>query len=461
MNSVLPSNAGGLIKYSKLSWFLSLLLITSSQLCRADSFVSNPATGSPDKWVSGPDKASLGANADIQIPKGYRFIGTEGAETLLQRMGNPVTPGLIGILSAESGNWWAVLEYHDLGYVKDVDDKKPDLDAILRAVQSKNVSADGARVSSVEWQVPPAFNSGNHSLEWEFIAQTPGGKIVNHTIALLSRSGVLDITTIRPMRNSRVEYDLDPLNEMVKNITFKEGQRYGDYQRGDKLATADIQRLVVGDETSVPEGHGMVARSSRNIKIWGLSAAGGGVVIVGCVVLLSRRSRKRKSRAFTYSNHRPTPAPERNGARNGVAVNGNGASRQKKMFNYQKFYTDVLLELSGHSYAWVGNSSSNGNGNGNGKSAVNGSSNGSSNGHAEPRTLEMVKGQETDANQAALANANAELIACQRNLIQEQKNLMREQSRIIEEKAKLIEEYNQLTEKWTKDIENQFSLKLD
>ncbi len=378
-------------------------------------------------------------------------------------MGNPATPGLVGILSMESGTWWAVLEYHDLGYVKNVDDKKADLDAILRAEQSKNVSTDGTRVSSVEWQVPPAYNAGGHSLEWEFTAQTPSGKIINHTIALLSRHGVLDITTIRPMRNARIEYDQDPLNEMVKNITFKEGQRYSDYQAGDKLATIDIERLVVGDESPVAEGHGMAAHSARKMKIWALSAAGGGVAVVGCVVLLSRRSRKRKSRAFTYSNHRPTPAPERNGARNGVALNGNGASRQKRMFNYQKFYTDVLLELSGHSYGWGGNASTNGNGNGNGngKASFNGSANGSSNGHSEPRTLEMVKSQETVENQAALANANAELIACQRNLIQEQKNLMREQSRIIEEKAKLIEEYNQLSEKLTKDIENQFSLKLD
>ena len=98
------------------------------------------------------------------------------------------------------------------------------------------------------------------------------------------------------------------------------------------------------------------------------------------------------------------------------------------------------MQLSGHSYSWAG----------------------PANGHSHPRVAGSapVVAAQTMPSQA-LANANLELIACQKTLIEEQRNLMREQARIIEEKAKLIKEYNQLMEKWSEDIGNQFSLKLD
>ena len=94
----------------------------------------------------------------------------------------------------------------------------------------------------------------------------------------------------------------------------------------------------------------------------------------------------------------------------------------------------MVLELSGHTYAWTT----------------------PANGHS--RSVAPVAPQAPLPPAQNESSANSELIACQKRLIEEQKNLMREQTRIIEEKAKLITEYNQLMEKWSDD---QFSLKLD
>ena len=72
-------------------------------------------------WTSGRADASLGTLADIKIPDGYRFTDSTGAGALLARMNNPTPQGLVGIIAPESGQWWVVLTYKDIGYVKNVE----------------------------------------------------------------------------------------------------------------------------------------------------------------------------------------------------------------------------------------------------------------------------------------------------------------------------------------------------
>lgn len=433
-------------KHFRFQWLLSLLLVFASQLCWADS----NSSGSDNGISSLLDKASLGDYADFEVPQGYRFIGAEGARAMLDRMNNPTGPGLLGVLVPAEGKSLAVLEFEPLGYLKDFNAKQVSFGTILKAVENRRenkeesrLNANAARIASLEWEMEPAYDSGAHSLEWAFRAGTPSGKVVNHAVALFGRRGVLEITVVQPYQNSQGNLNAVPLNEWVKKIAFKEGQRYTDYQVGDKIASGGIQQVIVGQDEAPPADHRddlAAASSLPGVATW-IYTSLGGCLALGMGVLVYRKLRKpKKTAAAIVTNGHALPAQSNghnNGTKNGGAHKHNGALRKHKDFNYSKYYSDMVLQLSGTSYHWVSPAQN----------------------QAQPRVIAPAQPQ--SAVPQPVADASLELIACQRNLIEEQRNLMREQTRIIEEKARLIKEYSQLVERLSQDVDTQYSLKLD
>jgi len=442
-------------KHLRIYWLFSLLLISTSQLCWADS----TSSGKDNGIASLLDKASLGDYADIEVPQGFRFIGADDARAMLERNNNPVDPGLLGVLTPTDGKWLAVLEFEQ-GYLKDPNTKLFDSGAILKAVQNRHENKDAlplnggaARVASVQWDIEPKYDASAHSLEWAFQADTPSGKVVNHTVALLGRRGVLQITVVQPYKVSQGRMDSAPLKEFVKSITFKEGQRYTDYQEGDKVASIGIQRVIVGEDEAPASRQDDVAAASPvpGVETWIFTTLGG-CLALGICLLAYMKLRKPKTTS-TISATSATPAVatnghalpdlqpngktngKTNGTKNG-AQKRNGTVRKHKDFNYSKYYSDMVLQLSGTSYHWVSPTQ---------------------NTHARG----VVAASPQPAPPQSIADASMEVIACQKNLIEEQRNLMREQTRIIEEKARLIKEYTQLVERLSQDVDSQFSLKLD
>src|SRR5579871_6875613 len=180
-------------KISRTSVLISLLALTATPLCWGDESSSAPAAAaaagpSAEALISALNqKVNLGPYAQIDLPKGCQFIDADAARVLLERMKNPVSPGLVGVLYPEDKKWWAVLEFNEVGYVKGLDEKNGDFDLILKAVQNRNEtetaqSGQGtARIVSVNWQTEPKYDADAHSLEWAFLAEGRSGKVVNHT----------------------------------------------------------------------------------------------------------------------------------------------------------------------------------------------------------------------------------------------------------------------------------------
>lgn len=446
MNSASLSTTRRLIpKNSRIGVVLSILAISTAQLCWGDQPPADSAGAQPLE-ASSPalnQKMNLGEYAQIEVPKGYRLFDAGAARVLLERMKNPVSPSLLGVLAPENGKWYAVLEFNEIGCVKDLNETEADSSAVLKAVQSKYDSQNvplgqgAARVLSISWQIEPKFDSDAHSLEWAFLAEGRSTKVVNHTIALFGRRGVLNVTTVQGYQEAQA--DAVPLNQVVKWISFKDGQTYADYQSSDKVAGGGLKELVMGNEPSDTKQDEISTASAPRSVRWVYWGVGGGAALgSGLLMLVMAKSRSRKSRSRSYTNGHAVPAVQSNGA------NGHqSAGRQRKMYNYSKFYSEMVMQVSGS---------------GCGMPTPGG------NGHSRSRngtTPAAAPVAEPVTPNQAIANANLELIACQKDLIEEQKNLMREQTRIIEEKAKLIKEYNQLMQKWSEDLENQFSLKLD
>jgi uncharacterized membrane-anchored protein len=454
-------------------FILPVLAVFLSQSCWGEQASLTPVFPSqPVNWIAGPKEASLGTLADIKVPQGYRLTDEAGARVLLGRMKNPVPDGLIGILVPDSGKWWMVLTFSDTGYVKGADKEHMDPVAILQAVQKRSMMENNGRaeqgmasIVSVNWERPPVYDAERHSLEWAFRAETKSSKAVNDTMLLLGRRGVLAVIVVQPYDASS---DLVPLQQLIKNITFKEGQRYADYESGDKIADVNLSQLIINDKHQAGSGD-LMASSRGGIVVWIYSSLAGCGVMAGGMLLYKKR-RQRKVRNLIYANGGDAiPAAQvspGNGHGNGHA-NGSGSVfarsdiqkggsspdnrgklRRRKVFDYSKFYTHVVMELSSKSN-FVAGSMLNGNGNGNGGS-----------------NLHMVNHTNGTNNVAtttsqAITDATLDLIASQKNLIEEQKHLMQQQTGLIEERRKLIEEQNALLKRQAEMIESQYSLKLD
>ena len=153
-------------------------------------------------------------------------------------------------------------------------------------------------------------------------------------------------------------------------------------------------------------------------------------------------SKSNGSKTFRF-NHRPAKTPKLlNNHANG---NGNNAKR-RRMFNYHKFYTEMVLQgpsptsVTDNGYnpyaGYYGEYETPRNNNSNGH---NGSHNGNGNGNGH---------HDTDSAHAA------DLLATQKSLIQDQQRLIHEQARLIEEKSRLIAEKNQLLERQSQMLDN-------
>src|SRR5262249_22167582 len=110
------------------SVLLAILVVFQLQISRAEqlslpgslSLVPMTPGDMNMPWTLGPTRVPLSDIAVLNLPDGYRFVDANGARVLLQRMRNPVPNDIVGLLAPNSGSWWLVLEYTNVGYVKDV-----------------------------------------------------------------------------------------------------------------------------------------------------------------------------------------------------------------------------------------------------------------------------------------------------------------------------------------------------
>ncbi len=293
-------------KLARVFWLLPVFVVFLTQSSKSDQS-SLLSLASPEQaqveWTSGPADASLGTLADIKIPKGYRFTDATGAGALLARMNNPIPQGLVGIIAPESGQWWVVLTYKDIGYVKGVDKGGIDAATVLKTISNRADRQNEARtihglplITSVDWALAPVFDAKTHAVEWAVRAKTQSSEVFNHTVRLLGRQGILDATAVAPYQ-AQAAADSVPLKDLVKNISFKEGQRYTDYQEGDKVSEIGLAGLITGDDDSSASQKSDVVTPGKSAGGWGWYVlagviAGGGVMLVRGVVQRHHKARR-------------------------------------------------------------------------------------------------------------------------------------------------------------------------
>jgi uncharacterized membrane-anchored protein len=430
------------VRSRKVSVLVSLLAVSLFSSFDFTSFADpTPAFKlDPVNWVRGPAKAAVGDYAEITIPAGYRFANTEDARILLKLMNNPAPDALAGILAPDTGRGMVVFEFAGIGYVKETgkDDLNPTtilvkLQAKVKRQNEQAARDGGAPIESVEWAQEPTYNKDSHVMEWAIRAQSGSTKAVNHVVRLLGREGVLDGIAVQSEQNAT---DPMPLQQLMAGVTFKPGHTYADFRKGtDKVSGHNLADMITAELSTKNDSFFTLGKI--------LAASGGTAAVAGVIVwLLVRTRRKKNIRRETVPVKQTAPlAAFTPGHTNGAAKtllnaalavkenhangkqNGHNKVRRRRIFDYQKYYSDLLFQVSDRAYE---------------VDVFTPVRNGSASSDQKP------KAPQNHSEDNAMA---AGLIESQKHLIEEQQRLIREQTKLIEEKTKLIQEKNQVLEK--------------
>jgi uncharacterized membrane-anchored protein len=250
-------------------------LVLAMLLFAGRSYAQAPATDID--WQDGPAVGQLGDIAQIKIPEGYRFAGREGVRRFMELTQNPVSGDELGVLISAAGpdaeNWFVIFEFNPIGYVKDDEKGKLDADAILKSLKTGNEQGNEERrkrgwptLDLVGWSTPPRYDPVTNNLTWAIQARGEGHDVINHSVRLLGRKGVMDADLV--LGPTQVATAVPDFDALLTGFEFSSGNRYAEWVQGDKVAAYGLTALVAG-------GVGAAAvKSGALAKLWKLLVVG-------------------------------------------------------------------------------------------------------------------------------------------------------------------------------------------
>jgi uncharacterized membrane-anchored protein len=423
------------------------------------------AVSAPPQWVIGPATANLGNAAQITVPEGCRFTDENFARVVLASSKEPIPNNLIGLLFPDSRQWFAILQYTEIGHVKVGEKDVLDADSILKKYQSdiarqnKDRSAPGSHpvVADLSWELRPSYDPVLNKLEYALRARGAGGGSINYVVNLLGRRGVLSVTIVQPDQSG---FNLSSMRDAINGIVYKNGERYSDYQPEDRVSRSGLAELILNSNGAEPLSRW--ERLAQNKWLW----AGAAVVLLlggyGLKVLIIKRLKARYYR-MDEKFRRPVAAQQAV-ATNGHAINGNGQSqvelangqaalrpnmgfqrnghrRRKKRFSYHAFYSDMVMNLTRCNYV------------GSPGGFLHGQSANLDNSSSAQEIVPASSNMPDTTN--LLVAETSKLIQSQQKLIEGQRKLIEEQSKLIQEKSMLLDAENRALGKHSETLAEQ------
>ena len=256
-------------KKNYFSFFVMLVI--------AISFFPGTGMAEPPKpeWVVGPAVVDLGKNlAQLSITEDYIFAGSEDTKKIMEYMGNPLTNNEIAYIAPnnQTTNWFIVFDYIPIGYVKDDEKDSIDSDAILKAIKKGTEKANKIREEKgfppliiTSWLKEPYYDANTHNLTWTLLAEQNGAELVNHNVRVLGRHGYISLVMVTDVPTlSACGAQLD---EIVSNISYKQGKSYAEYVQGDKVAKYGLTALIAGGAAATATKFGLFKALAKAWKI--------------------------------------------------------------------------------------------------------------------------------------------------------------------------------------------------
>jgi len=253
-------------------------------------------------WNPGPTTAILGDYAEIKIPSGYKYLNATDTRKLLELEGNPTSGAELALLTPNTDKWFVVFEFQDSGYVKDDEKNQLNPDKMLAAFKKGNDQANEWRkqhgappLNILAWEQPPKYNEETHNLEWAIRCESEGTLVINYSTRLLGRRGVMQVDLV--VVPEQLADTLSGYQALLKDYSFKDGQRYAEYRQGDKVAKYGLAALITGGAAVVAVKTGLFAWLILKFKVFWKFIVLGFVAVVGFFKRLITGDRSKKPSA--------------------------------------------------------------------------------------------------------------------------------------------------------------------
>jgi uncharacterized membrane-anchored protein len=200
-------------------------------------------------WKLGPNQGDIAGTATIVVPKGSAFLSSAGTRRFLELQGNlgvdngfTFAPGDI--------SWFSVFSFDPSGHV--ADEEKIDPDELLAILKKSNAEGNEERKKRgletlvlEDWFVAPHYDIQTKRLEWGTrLREASGGVIVNYSIRLLGRTGVMSALLVSDPTS--LDKDIKSFKTALAGFDFNSGQKYAEFRTGDKVAEYGLAALIVG-----------------------------------------------------------------------------------------------------------------------------------------------------------------------------------------------------------------------
>jgi uncharacterized membrane-anchored protein len=230
--------------------------------CAVAALAAEPAPKSQEEveaamralpWEAGPTVAKVGARSKVAIPKDVGFLKESAGSRFLELTGNLPSPGTSILMGR---NWWAVLDFSEMGYVKD--DEKIDAAALLKSIKETDGPGNEERrkrglpeLHTEGWFVPPHYDAETKHLEWGLKLRSSDSPqpIINYSVRLLGRTGVENVVLVSSPET--LAADVSELKGILKGFEFNSGEKYSEFKPGDHVAEIGLGALVVGGAAAV------------------------------------------------------------------------------------------------------------------------------------------------------------------------------------------------------------------
>lgn len=262
-----------------MKYALSVVLLAATLLCQT-SFAQekeekdNPIAKLP--WHSGPGSERIGPQAVLKTDANLAFLDEASSRKFLELTGNIPEDGLY-VLASSDNSWWATFTFEPMGYVKD--DDKIDADELLASIKSGDEDSNEERkrlgISALYtdgWAVPPHYDSESKRLEWGVRLLSEGQPVVNYTVRILGRTGVMNATLVADPQN--LQADVKSFKSSLAGFEFNPGERYAEFREGDHVAEYGLAALVVGGGAAIAAKTGLLAKFWKLIVLGVAGVAG-------------------------------------------------------------------------------------------------------------------------------------------------------------------------------------------
>ncbi len=230
--------------------------------------------------------------ASLDLPAGFKFLDeAQSAKVITQLWGNPDANGILGMIFPEDDDVLAdssyafVVQYDDIGYVKDDDADDINYEDLLKQLKEGEVEDNKQRATQgydpaylIGWAAKPFYDKDRKILHWAKeikFGDSTTVNTLNYNVRVLGRKGVLVLNAVASMNELPLVQKHIP--DVLGIVTFKEGFKYEQFDsKVDDVAAWTIGGLVAGKILAKVGVFALLAKFGKVIFL-AIAAAGGAI----------------------------------------------------------------------------------------------------------------------------------------------------------------------------------------